>query len=824
MMHRVGAAAGAGRAFVPLGVISQVIPILAVLGILVTGGWLAWADEATVAKGDVGEDLSLVGPRPLNLAPSCPAVYTDGNPRPADINIRSCHTQLITCQRGESPIRCGKRALMSGDWETALEAFDRAASRLEEDFGEAIYGRYLARLFRLYADYNNMFFGDAFGEGFNQTHLTRDLHDWTLPQGYVFMGHHACLANEVYIPPNLLFSKSHIDIDLQLIVQGHYHLSGLEGGALPIRWVQGNCEAPIFDVEFRGNWDFVDAVLMYVWLYGSPAEAERFLGILGPADAPSRTPCLPDDQVCKPLVKDGQPIPRLPRDAERLAKFYFPAHQAFFNLNRFPPGQEPIFFVHDVDGDGSIDGKDGITVNIFKTGTDVPVLAIENTTLAAQWTPRKADPPVNPAPANIFIFCPEGKESPHCQEILLPGDGVIAAAPPVWKQLSDMKIPTAPSPDNTQIVFPRQVEQSGTKVWQFFVTDNALDAQGHPICSAPGGDCCLTCKVLPGGIRQALADASQRNPPGPPAFWIPDPANPKGPARGIFFQHNEHPSSWGFGGQAQGTQFFAIRPDRTKLSRLLTAPPDAFHYQPRISPNGAQLLWVSTWDPVNNRAGGHTLLLADLVEESDRFTLAKVHSIVPIRDHGWYETGGFAQDYPQDPRVFFTSSSTGMQEVRIYAATLTPEGVIDEVFKLTFPDEIFPEPFTIDFHEGWYEFPTPVDHGKQFFFLTSYTRPLAMDRFDRLFSFPPLLTGVLVGLTVFDIRFVGGNRIAYLENLTQSIANIDGTNLRGLFTESIAKGWKVTGNELPVVGNEIFFTQTNKALGTFRQGVVRFIQ
>src|ERR671932_499600 len=91
--------------------------------------------------------------------------------------------------------------------------------------------------------------------------------------------------------------------------------------------------------------------------------------------------------------------------------------------------------------------------------------------------------------------------------------------------------------------------------------------------------------------------------------WIPDPMNPTGPGRGIFYMHNGHPSAWGFGGEAMGDQFFAIRPDGTGNTNLLEgAPPFAMHYQPRIAPDGSQLLWASTWDPASGRAGTHTLL------------------------------------------------------------------------------------------------------------------------------------------------------------------------------------------------------------------------
>jgi hypothetical protein len=715
---------------------------------------------------------------------------------------------------------------MAQDWETALKAFERAALAHGDDFGEAIYGRYLARLFRVYADFNNLFFEDAFGAGFNQTHLTRDLHDPASTQGRVTLGHVACLAKPVYRYGNLFFNTSLIDIDLQRIVDGRYSLRGIEESALPIRWGQGKCAAPLFDGVFRGVWDWVDAVIMYLHAYGSPAEAKRFVRIFGPRDAPSKTPCPPDDELCGPYVKDGEEVARVPRDAEFLLNLVFQAGQGVFDPNRFVPGQEPIFFWRDTNGNGQPDASDGFTAQLYQAITGEPVLDLQNATLGAQWTPRQAAPPANPAPAQTFIFCPQGQDDPSCH--LLPGEQALVESPPAWQQLQTKNIPATPSPDGSRVVFSKQVEVGDEKVWQYFVTDNAMDAEGNPVCSAPNGDCCLTCQALPVGIRQAGHDLTPRNPEGPSALWIPNPANPKGPARGVLFLHNEHPSAWGFNGQAQATQFYAIRPDGTGFSQLIQgSPPDAFHYQALVSPDGAQLLWTSTWDPESNRAAGtHTLLLADLVEENDAFRLANVHSIIPIRDHGWYETGAFAPDYPQDRRVFFSSSSTSFQSPRVYAATLTPEGVIDEVFKLTFPEELFPEPFVTDFHPGWYEFPFPLDQGKQFYILTTFMSPIAMDRFDRFLAFPPFLTGSYVALTLFDIRFAGGSKIGYAENQVHVLGNIDGSNLQALFTAARAAGWFTIGPDAPrlaTVDGQLFFTQRHLGLG-LRYGVIRFVQ
>jgi hypothetical protein len=209
------------------GSIARFILTAVFLGIPVFGGsWpsapiasapSAWAGEADIG-GEPAQDLGLAITNSLQVARNCPASFLDGVPDVPDINIRSCHTTPVTCEAEELPLNCGKRALMAQDWETALKAFERAALAHGDDLGEAIYGRYLARLFRVYADFNNLFFEDAFGAGFNQTHLTRDLHDPGSSQGRAALGHVACLAKPVYRYGDLFFNTSLIDIDLQRIV------------------------------------------------------------------------------------------------------------------------------------------------------------------------------------------------------------------------------------------------------------------------------------------------------------------------------------------------------------------------------------------------------------------------------------------------------------------------------------------------------------------------------------------------------------------------------------------------------------------------------
>jgi hypothetical protein len=196
-----------------------------------------------------------------------------------------------------------------------------------------------------------------------------------------------------------------------------------------------------------------------------------------------------------------------------------------------------------------------------------------------------------------------------------------------------------------------------------------------------------------------------------------------------------------------------------------------------------------------------------------------------MRDHGWYEASAFADEYPNDRRIFFTSSGPSMQSPRNYAATLTPDGVLDEIFKLTNPDEVFPEPFVIDFHPGWYEFPTPVDHGRQVIFNNSDPTPVGADRFDRFLTFPPYLEGVLYGLTIFNVRFAGlDDDLGYARESVQWLANIDGTNRRPLYQTPLAAGWDPVKGQQVILNGQVFFRQFSKTLLKFRAGVIKFGQ
>lgn len=367
--------------------------------------------------------------------------------------------------------------------------------------------------------------------------------------------------------------------------------------------------------------------------------------------------------------------------------------------------------------------------------------------------------------------------------------------PPAWLvMLGAGASSVEPSPDGRKVAFATKTDAGEVHI---FIVENRLDAQGKPICEDPIGQCCVTCDALPGGIR-----AAARTNPG----WIADPANPQGHPLGIFFLHNEHPSSWGGGGQGQGGQFYAIRADGTALTPLLPPyPPHAFHYQAHPSRDAShKLFWTSTWDPSTGRVGSHNLLMGDLTYNASegRFELKQISSILPGLDHGWYEAHALPGDFAANPTVFFTSTAHSMQSTRGFMGRLGTDGRLQTIFKLTYPDEINPHPFMIDYHPAWNEHFVWVDRGRQVVYFTSNPTASAAERYDWFLAYPPFLEGALVGLTIYDIRFAALYPEGYLipnpgqnppiKNLEkQWIANIDGTKPERLFQQALDAGWKL---------------------------------
>jgi hypothetical protein len=736
--------------------------------------------------------------RSLTLARGCPKGFTDGNPDPADIDVSSCHTTLLTCAPDESALDCGKRALMAGDWELAVQTFTDAPSSCETQ-----YGQFLARLFRLYANFNNQFFSrDSEGTLYNQIHRTVDLNIPLTDKGRLYQQHYSCLADQ-----HFLAGDSLIDALLEQIWANDCRLHGLAGGPLPIRWVQGRCEAPLLDTVMVGVWDRVDAVLTYQYLFGSPTETKRFRHLLRRSND---GPC--DGVACQPLFVDDQEVSRLPADSEWLLNYIHKASNELFNPQRDP---QAVYYWRDADGNGHISPLDQVLVRWCDATTGQPTLELDNVTVAGQWTYDQAPPPGNPSSRRVSIYLnPDGSRPP-----ILAGEVLLNERPPAWLVMVGAgNTSVEPSPDGQQMAFSTRTE---TGLMHLFVTEQRLDADGKPVCRDRIGNCCLTCKALPGGIRVAV----QANP-----RWIPDPTNPGGPALGVFFMHNDYPSSWGWGGEGQGGQFYAIRPDGSALTSLLPVnPPYATNYQPHVARDSSRnLFWTSTWNPATGGMGPHNLLLGDLSYDpvAVRFTLHNIHSVLPKLDQGWYEAHLLPGDFAADPLLFFTSTAHSMQSTRGFMGRLGANGMLEAFFKLTHPDETNPDPFMIDYHPAWNEHFKWVDRGRQITFQSSDTTASAADRYDWFLAFPPYLEGVLLGLTSYHIRFAalypGGYLVPTLGesppvlNIPQTevwISNIDGTNRERLFQQARNEGWDLVAPPPRVLDGRVYAVQEHRFFG-----------
>lgn len=755
---------------------------------------------SVVPHSPVSADAPII---PEILARNCPDLYRDGLSQPPDMNVRSCHTRFSQCQDDESPLNCGKRALMAGDWEQAVRAFAAAGNSCE-----AIYGSYLSRLFRLYANYNNLFFSDILEKNYNKNHLTRDLNVPLNPEADHYYSHYSCLANEVY-KENDFSTKSLIDEYLERIWEKECELRGppeIKDGLLPIRWIQGRCDSPLFDTVFVGRWDRVDAVLIYQWLMGSPAETKRFRNFLAPSNT---EPC--NDPICQPLILGGVEIARLPKDSEWFLKFVRNSSQELFNPHRSRWG---VFYWEDRNDNRRIDPADGVLARLCDPKTGNPTLNLEKASVAALWTYRKATVD-RPGQRRINIFC---GGTGACE--LLPGENKLIESEPVWARLAVQGTLAMPSPDGEKLAF---LKEASPGIWHIYVTNNALNLKGEPECpSLNDDDCCVTCRHLPQGIQLS---SSLPGKPGVIPDWIPDPNNPRGPALGLMFMHNEHPSAWGWGGQGHNGQYFAVRPDGSAFSRLLPGDiPFAMHYQRHISPDGTKLLWTSTWDPETGGTGPHNLLIGTIIYDSakNEFRLENIHSVLKGLDHGWYEAHGFAPDYPRDRRIFFTSSSHSMQSPRGFMAVLDENDRAQTFYKLSWPDEVNPEPFMIDNHPAWNEHFFPVDHGRQIIFVSSDGSGSAAERYDWYLNFPPYFEGVLFGLTIYDIRFAGIGNTGYLSltSLKSWISNVDGTSREILFKAAVDAGWTTFLKLL--YRDRIYFAQKKIGTGETRYGYMDF--
>lgn len=330
--------------------------------------------------------------------------------------------------------------------------------------------------------------------------------------------------------------------------------------------------------------------------------------------------------ICEPLLIDGKEIVRLPADSEWFLKMVRKSSSELFNPERSRWG---VFYWQDSNSNNSIDKSDAVLARLCNPSTGTPTLELENATVGALWNYSKAPVPENPAPRRMNIFC-EG--TGVCA--LLSDEIQLNKPEPLWAQLAFQGKLTNPSPDGTQLSF---LKESSPGAWNIYVTNNALDAEGNPECpSANYEDCCITCDELPEGIRLSSSIPGM---PGALPDWIPDPNNPSGPALGLLFMHNEHPSSWGWGGQGHNGQYIALRSDGSAFSRLLPDDiPFAMHYQYHISPDGSKLFWTSTWSPETGGAGPHSLLIGTIVYDSsaNAFRLENIHSTLKLCSHYLY--------------------------------------------------------------------------------------------------------------------------------------------------------------------------------------------
>lgn len=262
--------------------------------------------------------------------------------------------------------------------------------------------------------------------------------------------------------------------------------------------------------------DALDAVFLYQYLWGSPVGSKRFLNIFGSSNS---DPC--DGIACADLVLDGIAVPRLAADAEWLLEHI---HRAASRLSDPARGRGGLFQWTDADGDGEVSSGDRVRARWCDLATGGPVPDFEAATVAARWTFSAPPAPSNPSRRQYYVYRNADGSLPD----LLNGERLLDEAPPAWLVLlGDGNVAASPSPDGRKMVFPERAPNGHVHL---FVTENALDEHGLPICAEPEGDCCVTCGVLPQGVRTANGGIGTKF--GARASWIPDPAGPSGPPRG----------------------------------------------------------------------------------------------------------------------------------------------------------------------------------------------------------------------------------------------------------------------------------------------------
>jgi len=697
---------------------------------------------------------------------------------------------------------------MAGDWDRALTSFLAAGEGCE-----AVYGRYLARLMMIYADYGNLFFSDRIEPDYNRRHLLRDPVEPGKPGFLYGHQHFNCLARADYrespATPTLL------EQDLRRILEDGCTLAHEDGGPLPIRLVVGRCEAPLFDAVAVGVWDPVDAVAAYQLPYGAPPLTVRFQNLLNTRSSDS--PCPPDDPVCGPLIIDGSSYVRLVEDSERFLSYLYKASARLFDPSR---GCQGVFFRESAAQDGVPDASDRVLLRLCNADTGEPIFSLRDVHASARWTYEQAPPPTDTMPRTLQVFCGGVDPCP-----VLAGEIALNEPPPLEVPNRD-----ALSPDGTRIA---RLDRNGEGEQHIYLSGLPFGPDGHQTGGRVKADFCVTCGVLPGGIitaNPALVNMGRL------PQWIPDPRDPDRPPLGLLYMNLDHPSGWGWQGECQGMQFYAVRPDGTGNSALLPpgVPPAAFNYQAHVSPDGGALLWTSTWHPETGAVGAHTMLMADILfdERADRFRLENIHSVLPSQDHGWYEAQHFSPDYPRDRKIFFTSTAHSMQSPRGFSGVLGPDGIARTFYKLTWPEDDPPAPFRVDRHPGWYEHFKSVDHGKQVIWISSDTSALAAERYDWFLDFPPWMEGSLLSYTVFQIRHVGLGLMGYLsppyfplpalgpdgQTLHFWISDIDGGNREVLAASAEAEGWRTVS--LGIQNGDVYLAQSRGSRS--RIAVIRF--
>ncbi len=767
----------------------------------------------------VTQEGAAPSPIPRTYAKSCPKDFLGKKEDAPDINIQACHAVAVKCGDAETALDCGKRALEQGDWETALEQFSTPEA-IGSNSCESTYGRYLARLFRNYTNFNHLFFDDVIEPHFNNHKALRALYIPLTAWGHTYHSHFDCLNRDSYLEATS--QQTEFEKDLEYIWANDCTLRASDGGPLPIPYTEGKCEAPLLDFVLAGVWDKADAFYASYMAPGSPYVTLRSTVVNLYRDS-NAEPCLLSSGVCDPLLvqsPDGSSleVPRLPSDVENFLELNFQSLKQMDDPHRNP---NAVFYYKDSDDDGKQSLGDEAFMRACDLSTGESVVDYSNTTAGSLWEYRQANPPKNPSQRQTEIYCgPFNDEKKDCP--LFEGETSLNEYPP-------LPVPNEYnlSPDGTKVAFLLDI---GGGFHQIYVTETATEGivqatdkkigERQPLCNGQESldKCCVTCKTWPQGFQIGVFDGQ------PNLGLLPEWINgPHGEPVGLFFEVNESPSAWGWQGQGQGIQFYAIRIDGTGASPLLPkeTPPGAWDFQAHVSADGKQLFWTGSWNPESFKLTVDTLLFADLIydeKSNPAFHMENIRFPLPGLDHGFYEANGFSPEWPEDKSLLFTGGGFSKQSLRTFMGTFNKEGVLDNFIKLNWPAESSPEPFVVDNHPAWYEHAKLLDKGQQVFFISTQGNPAFSDganhfseRIDHLLKFPPYFDAFYSSLSIAEMRFLSMPGY-YTEDFTPYyirywISNIDGTNLDGITgSEPEKNGW-VT-HSVGIHDGAIYFVQS----------------